>query len=111
MKEKIEEVQAYFKAKLLAGEFTVLSVKFESIYSIINISIDGYEFAFYLWSWDLLAHGLCFIKIDLNEDELLCLKDMLSSHIDKAAKEEKLAQFEKLQKELFNQRHLKYKKP
>jgi len=100
MKEKIKEVQEYFKAKIMAGDYVVTDVKKDKI----TLTIDGkYEFPFCIWALTLtsvMIQSNAFMTIGLTKEEKEELSSRFINVLKDAEKAEKLAQLEKLQKEL-----------
>ena len=106
MKEKIEEVQAYFKAKLLAGEFTVKEIKTH----ISTVMVDDYPFVFWVSNMEEYpntcitdANSCCygsFIHLEWTDAEASFIAGILSKAHSDAVKADKVAQLEKLKKEL-----------
>ena len=106
MKEKIEDVQAYFKAKLLAGEFTVKEIKTH----IATVMVDDYPFVFWVSNMEEYpntcitdANSCCygsFIHLEWTNTEALSMAVQLSKAHSDAVKAEKLLQLENLKKEL-----------
>ena len=81
MKEKIQEVQSYFKEKLLRGEFDIIE---REAYTYI-VSIDE-EYEFTIWMKNdpvcrkLYKHSdNNFMHIDLTEEESVLLHNLLVS--------------------------------
>lgn len=107
MKNKIKEVQDYFKAKILSGDFTV--VKAEDI--IVDIIIDG-EFKFSIWankaiSFSQWKHNDNFIELEPFTQEEHKLGFNVFDPIKAEAEAErlkttKLEEFNKLKSELEN---------
>ena len=81
MKKKIQEVQSYFKTKLLRGEFEIVN---REAYTYI-VSIDG-EYEFTIWMKnDPVCRKLYksadnnFMDINLTEEESILLHNLLVS--------------------------------
>lgn len=81
MKEKIQEVQSYFKTKLLRGEFEI--VEREAYTYIVSID-EEYEFTIWMKN-DPVCRKLYkhsdnnFMHIDLTEEESILLDSLLVS--------------------------------
>lgn len=100
MKEKIEEVQAYFKNKIIAGDYEVTKVEKDGVVLLI----DGfYVYRIYFWSfvsnpslW--LING--FILVDFTKDEIISIAPKIQAIVADAEKANKMEQLENLKKEL-----------
>jgi hypothetical protein len=49
MKKQIEQVQQYFKEKLLAGEFETKEIREHQM----EVTVDGYPFSIWIGNWNL----------------------------------------------------------
>lgn len=89
MKEKIQQIQNYFLAKIEAKEFEVTEVKFEEV----NILIDNeFEFKFAVYSM-LICQFTGVVKL---ESDFKVIQEIYNEHQEA----HKLAQYEKLKLEL-----------
>lgn len=81
MKERIQEVQSYFKEKLLIGEFEIIK---REQYTYI-VSIDG-EYEFSIWmendaknrKLNTITH-LSFMMLDITDEDAIELDSLLVS--------------------------------
>lgn len=96
MKEKIIEIQQYFKNKLLAGEFTILKMKENTC----KIEIDG-EYQFIIWIGNfikypeltrLYEYEASFMQLDMTEEERIILNSILKPAVLRYRKDTLIAQ-------------------
>jgi hypothetical protein len=102
MKNKIKEVQDYFKAKILAGDFEVKKVSNH----VSCIVVDG-EFEFSIWAYISFGQWSvdnCMYLGEFTEEEqkkgLDIFKKIIEGDRLKKLKSEKLKQFNEMKKEL-----------
>lgn len=102
MKNKIKEVQDYFKAKILAGDFEVKKVTTR----ITNIVVDG-EFNFAIWayySFEQWSYDNCMYLGEFSKEEqekgLELFRKVIEKDRLKKLQSEKLKQFNEMKKEL-----------
>jgi len=102
MKNKIKEVQDYFKAKILAGDFEVKKVSNH----VSCIVVDG-EFEFSIWayfSFGQWSSDNCMYLGEFSEEEqkkgLELFRKVIEEDRLKKLKSEKLKQFNEMKKEL-----------
>lgn len=87
MKNKILEIQNFFKSELLKGNFEILKIKTGSV----KLSIDGYIFTYHYNIFHpktlkqfLLSSDMNFIELpELNEDEKQTLYFLLYNDVDR----------------------------
>lgn len=97
MKKKIEEINAYFKAKILAGEFEFIN----SSICGCRVRVDEYEFELYVT--DDLVQKLGtneVIHFEYTGDDFNIIHGILSEYINNFECTEKIKQLEQLKKEL-----------
>lgn len=100
MKKKIEEINAYFKAKILAGEFEFI----DSSIAQVALNIDGYRIPLY-YPGDGSIESLsekAVLYIKFTEEESNTIRGLVDLSIKKFERTEKIKQLEKLKKELEN---------
>lgn len=107
MKEKIEEVQAYFKSKMLNGEFTIVRMtQFTA-----ELLIDG-EFKFVIWTGNvdipttrkIYDSAISFMDLKLTDTDAKkldrFLKPEIKKFIAKDLLQSKRAELKKLEREI-----------
>ena len=107
MKEKINEVEKYFKDKLLNKEFEIKEI---SEY-VLRILVDGeYQFNLWLGNWDIPDNTKCydgyynFMMLDFTKEESILLKSKVRPEIMDYKRNvliaQKRAELDKLEKEI-----------
>jgi len=101
MEEKIKEVQAYFKNKIIAGDYKVTSATSDRIKLLVD---ELYVFDFMYFTYANIAPSLanirCFINIDFTDEEKTKILNDLNQILLDAKKAERYAEFEAIKKEL-----------
>ena len=100
LKKKIKEVNNYFVAKILAGDFEVNKVQDDKFF--IKITIDG-EFSFNMWMYcgmDMLTTHSGIITLYFTKEEKALIYSLLIDEYKNVEKSIKRAEFEKLKAEL-----------
>jgi hypothetical protein len=102
MKEKIKEVQEYFKAKLLAGDYVVTEVTSDRV----KLLIDGlykFDYLFFIYSSipTSMSNMNSIMDIEFTEEEKNYMIGCFKQQLEDAKKSEKLIEFQKLKKELY----------
>lgn len=96
MKEKIAEVQSYFKNKLLTGEFEVIEIT----ENYVNVVIDG-EYPFSIWVGNMFDHphtvktwefGKNLIALDFTKEDGLQLYSIIKPQVLQYRKNTLIAQ-------------------
>jgi hypothetical protein len=107
MKEKIKEVQAYFKSKMLNGEFTIAKMG----HYTAELLIDG-EFKFVIWTGNvdipttrkIYESAISFMHLKLTDTDAKKLDRLLKPEIKKFMVEDllssKRAELKKLESEI-----------
>ena len=104
MKKQIEEVQQYFKSKLLTGSFQVLDVN----QNYIKVNVEGYVFMIwvgdtgnpiYCKPWTSLGYSFMVLP-DFTEDESIILYNYCSKIIAENAERIRTEKIAKLEDEL-----------
>ena len=104
MKEKIKEVQDYFKSKLLAKDFEIEIIDSFAAY----ITIDGiYHFTIWIGNPQVPKstnqhYGKSFIDMGLSDEDCCKLHELISADVATYLKKIKEKQLEQLKKELEN---------
>ncbi|MDD4515683.1 hypothetical protein [Massilibacteroides sp.] len=110
MKDKITEIENYFKNKLLSGEFKIISINEYTLELIIDC-----EYTFNIWIGNynipetrkIYKSMISFMNIELTDTQAKKLHYILSPEIRKYKNEilleQKKKELEKLQKEINNQ--------
>lgn len=110
MKEKIEEVQGYFRNKILTGEFSTEEIT----EYVMTIKVDG-EYVFNLWignitdindSVKLYQSQFNFMDVEFSTEERISIREMINPVVKSFRQtellEKKRAELAELEKEFSN---------
>ncbi len=100
MKNKIKEIQDYFKAKFFKGDFDVIEIGNHTT----EIKIDGYKF--HLWHsngahcFECYSGNYNFIDLEFDKAEKVAGYDYLMTLVKADLRKQKIVRLEQLKKEL-----------